>query len=154
MRNGCLPYLGNIYLWKRKSNKEEKKAAKANEVSKAITGKNKDKSYEKRVMVERWMSKDVVGKSHIHDSIAANNNNSLRDSIIVNRKQDSTQDQAKTIQRYKEDEEKLMRGYHLGPCVPKFGDWTSDECFEWTPRRNEFNKVKTFDLRGVKSNVK
>lgn len=112
MRNGCLPNIRNISLW-RKSEKVEMADGETKEVSR--------QSHEKRVTEEIRIREYVDGKSQINDSSTSINDGSLlgkevihakpRDSSAENKisthaKQASTQDQANTRKEYK-------RGTHV-----------------------------------------
>lgn len=65
-RNGCLPNLGSIYLWKRKSKKEERAAANASVVPETVEDKNEDKSHETLTIEKCWMSEDVEGEKEVN----------------------------------------------------------------------------------------
>ncbi|CAG7910600.1 hypothetical protein IGI04_040989 [Brassica rapa subsp. trilocularis] len=154
MRIGCLPNMRNIYLWRRKSKKNEKAATKANEFSKPIPVKDEDKLKETE---EFWLGEYVDSKSQIHDSSTSIKNESLNEKEVIHSepgdelykliydsssankngtqaKQESIQDQA--IQEY----EGVQAFSCDGPTAERRGT-VSDG----------FNKVKTFDLRGVQS---
>ncbi|KAH0906868.1 hypothetical protein HID58_038695 [Brassica napus] len=158
MRIGCLPNMRNIYLWRRKS----KKVTKANEFS--IPVKDEDKLKETE---EFWLGEYVDSKSQIHDSSTSIKNESLNEKEVIHSepgdelykliydsssankngtqaKQESIQDQA--IQEYYGD---------LNGSLPQV-QLQAFSCDGLTAERrgtvsDGFNKVKTFDLRGVQS---
>ncbi|CAH8358535.1 unnamed protein product [Eruca vesicaria subsp. sativa] len=160
MRIGCLPNLRNIYLWRRKSKKVEKVAAKANEFSKPVPVKDEDELKESE---EFWLREDVDSKSQIHDSSTSIKNESLHEKEVVthskpgdevmyelNLHDSSTANKNGTQAKQESIQDQAIQEYEGVPQLQTFSfDGLNAE------RRGTvsdgFNKVKTFDLRGVQS---
>ncbi|KAF8100423.1 hypothetical protein N665_0224s0010 [Sinapis alba] len=166
MRNGCLPNLRNIYFWKRKSKKEGRIAVKAMEVSKVKTE-------------ECWVREDAADK-YIHvQRDAVNKNSGLLEKegtvtetkkILVDEKVDDilALDERLTLVDIEKDEksnEKLTveRGLEKVDvnCIHTEQDLTQDQANPRqeekgaiAPKTDDWNKVKTFDLRGLKGRGK